>query len=132
MLIRESSSQGAAGTWLLALTYRNLTKRTCRTGGYPGVTLYSPTGKRLPKVTRAPRSYSRPRTLLLKRNSVAYGVIAYPDNFGGPCRRVAAVRVYAPNSTQSIRIRLKGAGRACGGRLLAYPLASSPSRSLNG
>jgi hypothetical protein len=130
--IRESSSQGAAGTWLVAISYRNVSKAACREYGYPGVTLYGPGGQRLPKVRWAPRSYSRPRSIILRPGHRVYGVISYPDR-GHRCRRVAATRIYPPNSRRSKHIRLRRADGACGKRwLLAYPLASSAKKSLRG
>jgi hypothetical protein len=37
--IREIPSQGAAGSFLLGLSYRNITRSSCRTAGFPGVLL---------------------------------------------------------------------------------------------
>lgn len=121
--ISEQASQGAAGTWLLVLSYRNTGAARCRTGGYPGVTLYAPGGTRLPPVKR---ERARAVSLELRAGQRAYGVITYPDNFGGRCRDVSAVRIYAPNSREASLIRVRHAGRACGSRnLLVYPLGAS-------
>jgi hypothetical protein len=131
--VSESSSQGAAGTWLLALSYRNVWKKKCLAEGYPAVTLYDQTGNPLPNLKRAPLSDSRPRSLLLAPSHLVYGVISYPDNVGSPCRAVAAVRIIPPEDRSSTRIGLRHAGRACGSRrLLVYPLAASAKQSLGG
>ena len=39
--IRKINDQGALGTYLIGIAYRNITQSTCTTDGFPGVTLYS-------------------------------------------------------------------------------------------
>ena len=124
--ISEQASQGAAGTWLLVLAYRNAGVAHCRTGGYPGVTLYTRGGTRLPPVKR---ERARSVSFDLKAGQRAYGVITYPDNTGGRCRVVNAVRIYAPNSREASVLRVRHAGRACGSRNLRVDPLGTSARS---
>jgi Domain of unknown function (DUF4232) len=122
--IREVVGQGAAGTWILGFSYENTGTRACNARGYPGVTLYTPRGRRLPPVKRGGQPPTKP--LILQPGQRAYGTVTYPDQqHRDVCRGVARARFYAPNSRRSVVIALRQTGRACGRLLLVYPLARS-------
>lgn len=129
--IGVADNEAAAGTHLLAISYKNVTRATCRTGGFPGVTLYGPAGDQLAIAKRG--TSRRAPQLLIRSGKRVYGVIAYGQ---APvarqrCPAVTAVGIYAPNSRRSTRIKLHQPGQYCGGAEV-YPLATSPRKSLNG
>jgi hypothetical protein len=129
--IRDAGAQAATGHLLLALSYQNVTRRTCITYGFPGITLYSH-GRR---IAVAKRGRSHPYSVLYVRpGRRVYGVIEWA-HFPFPghrrCPVVTGVGVYAPNSTQQVRAQFASLGIYCGDPIV-YPLASSPSRSLEG
>jgi Protein of unknown function (DUF4232) len=129
--IRQSGSEGALGTRLVTVSYQNTTRVTCRTGGFPGVTLYGAGGR---KLTVAGRVATRQAKPLVKSGKRVYGVVSYgetPVPESQRCPAVTALLVYAPNSRESTHVSLHQAGVYCH-RAEVYPLASSAQKSLNG
>lgn len=128
--IREIPSQGAGGSFLLALSYRNITGSSCHTAGFPGVTLLASqhrrlgVGKRLG--TRLPR-------LVVKPHARIYGVIQYSETPHPPrrCRTVKAARIIAPNSTKASLVSLPYGSQYCSPPIFVFPLARSARASLN-
>ena len=81
--VRDAGGQGALGTFLEALSYRNITDRTCTTYGYPGVTVYS-RGRKLTVATREP--HAMPAALQVRPGQRVYGVVAYNQTPSGTSR----------------------------------------------
>jgi D-serine deaminase-like pyridoxal phosphate-dependent protein len=130
--ITELNSQGAAGTRIVAMAYRNATTTTCHTQGFPGVTLLGTHGRRLAVAKRS--ALHHPARLVLRPGKRVVGVLTYsetpvPEN--ERCARVTAVRIYAPNSRQSSRVALRDTGQYCA-RAEVKPLARSAVKSLQG
>jgi hypothetical protein len=128
--VRAAGGQGALGTVLEALSYRNITGRTCTTYGYPGITVYS-RGRKLAVATREPHTV--PPLLQVRPGQRVYGVVAYSETSSGrrPCPTVTSLGVYAPNSTRYVRVHLRVGGGYCDRGAFVYPLASSPQHSVD-
>ena len=85
--IREvPSSQGAAGSFILILSYRNVSRFSCQTGGWPGVTLYA-RGRALPATRRTGPKGPR---LVVKPGESVYSKVSYvaSPQPGRICRKV--------------------------------------------
>jgi hypothetical protein len=112
--IRPVINGGAAGTRLIALSYRNLSRSSCTVTGYPGVTLYGPRDQ---KIVVAKRARPLPvRTLILRPgdrvyDGLSYGETPVPEN--EKCSAVIGLRIIAPNSRQSVRVAVHDAGQFC-------------------
>jgi hypothetical protein len=128
--VRDAGGQGALGTVLEALSYRNITDRTCTTYGYPGVTVYA-RGRKLAVATREPNTVAP--VLQVRPGQRVYGVVAYNETPSGrsPCPTVSSLGVYAPNSTRYVRVHLRVGGEYCDRGAFVYPLASSPQHSVD-
>lgn len=113
--IREApESQGAGGSFILILAYRDVSKYTCETGGWPGVTLYTREARALPGTRR---SGSKGPRLRVKPGRAVYSKVQYSETpeRGRSCKKVISARVFAPNSTQSSVVHLSDASAWCGG-----------------
>ena len=128
--VRDAGGQAALGTFLAALSYRNITQHTCTTYGYPGVTVYS-RGRKLTVAAREP--HAMPAALQVRPGQRVYGVVAYNQTPTGakPCPTVTSLGVYAPDSTRYVRVHLRVGGNYCGRGAFVYPLASSPHHSVD-
>jgi len=122
--ITESPSQGAGGSFLLELSYRNVTRVSCQNRGFPGVTLLGARHQRLGVGRRVGTKLPR---LVVKPNARVYGFIQYSETPHPPrrCRAVKAARIVAPNSTESSTVPLPNGSRYCSTPVLVYPLARS-------
>ncbi|HTU97320.1 MAG TPA: DUF4232 domain-containing protein [Solirubrobacteraceae bacterium] len=122
--ITEIPSQGAGGSFLLDLSYRNITHSSCQTHGFPGVTLIGRGQRRLGVGQRLGDKVPR---LVVKPHARVYGRIQYSETSHPPrrCRAVTAVRLFAPNSTESSTVRLPHGSQFCSPPILVYPLAHS-------
>ena len=123
---------GAAGTRLLALSYRNTTTSTCNMVGFPGVTLYGRGGRKL-AVARRGIHHQPIRVLQVKPGAREYGGISYsetPVPASRRCPPVTSLKIYAPNSRQASHVQLHHAGFYCAGALVR-PLTTSAIASLN-
>ena len=131
LLIRQVKTGGAAGTRLLALSYKNTTSHTCIAAGFPGVTLYGRARRKL--AVAGHKTHELIRVLQLKPGEQAYGGISYgetPVPTNQHCPPVTSLTVHAPSSRQATAVAVQHAGSYCGGAL-ARPLAKTPTVSLN-
>ncbi len=126
--IRKIGDQGALGTYLVVLAFRNITNRVCTTAGFPGVTIFSH-GRGVVVAQRRHAQYSR---LQVKPGWRVFDTVSYRHfpTRGQPCSAVTAIGIYAPNSSQSVRIPIRGGSVYCGGAL-ASPLAATIGGTLN-
>jgi hypothetical protein len=128
--IRKVNDQGALGTYLIGIAYRNITQSTCTTNGFPGVTLYSH-GRKLAVATRQRNAHFS--ALDVRPGRRVFGVVSY-RHFPSPghrCRAVTGLGVYAPNSTQFVRFSIRRGDVYCSGATV-YPLATSVKGSVSG
>ena len=128
--IRMINDQGALGTYLIGIAYRNITQSTCTTTGFPGVTLYSH-GRQLVVATRQRNAHFS--ALQVRPGRRVFGVVSY-HHFPSPghrCRAVTGLGVYAPNSTQVLRFSIRGGDVYCSAATV-YPLATSVKGSVGG
>jgi hypothetical protein len=101
----DTQGDGAAGSVYYRLEFTNLSNRTCRLFGYPGVSAVDVRGRRLG--SRAARNRAlTPRPVTLARGASASAVlqIVQADNFAtASCRVVlaAGLRVFPPDQTAS-------------------------------
>ena len=128
--ITELPSQGAGGSFLLALSYRNITHSSCRTRGFPGVTLLGSQHHRLGVGQRIGKKIPH---LDVKPRARVYGTIEYSETPRPPrhCRAVKAARIIAPDSTQSSTVQLPHGSEYCFPPIFVHPLARSSRGSLN-
>jgi Protein of unknown function (DUF4232) len=128
--IQQVNAQGALGTYLVGIAYRNITQSTCTTSGFPGVTLYSH-GSKLVVATRQRNAHFS--ALQVRPGRQVFGVVSYL-HFPSPghgCRAVTGLGVYAPNSTQFVRFSIPQGDVYCSGAAV-YPLATSVRSSVLG
>lgn len=128
--IRMVNDQGALGTYLIGIAYRNITQSTCTTNGFPAVTLYSH-GRKLVVATRQRNAHFS--ALQVRPGRQVFGVVSY-HHFPSPghgCRAVTGLGVYAPNSTQFVRFSILGGDVYCSAATV-YPLATSVRGSVLG
>jgi hypothetical protein len=123
--ITETGAQAALGTLLVQLGYRNRTSHTCLTGGFPGVTVLGAGGRRLSVARReaAPGLSRYP----LRPGQQVYGTVGY-HHFGvqgQTCPAVKALRIHAPNSTESTVVSLRTSSVQCGSFSEVYRLRRS-------
>jgi len=126
--IREvPSSQGAAGSFILILSYRNVSRFSCQTGGWPGVTLYA-RGRALPATRRTGPKGPR---LVVKPGGSVYSKVSYVESpqSGRICRKVIPARVIAPNSTQSSLVHLPHGSVWCGTSISVAPMGATVARA---
>ena len=121
--IQNLRGQGALGTFLLPIAYRNVSDRPCVTAGYPGITLYS-RGQRLAVAVRVRVRHS---TLTVNPGQRVISVVGYPHlRFGRRrCLPVTGLGVYAPDSSQFVRVRVHNASVLCANGAEVYPMARS-------
>ena len=97
-----ANGQGAAGTFSYELTLSNKGATTCRTKGYPGVSLINAQGLRIGNpATRIPQRISR---ITLAPTQRAHATIFLTDS-GAVCDHAtvaSALRVYPPDETTSL------------------------------
>jgi hypothetical protein len=122
--ITEVPSIGGGGSFYLELSYRNVRRSSCTTGGFPGVTLIGSRGQRL---SVARRTGGRGVTLTVKPGARVFGFISYSETpkTGRACRAVHAVKVYAPDSTQSSVVVLSDGSKDCQSSAFVYRLQSA-------
>jgi Protein of unknown function (DUF4232) len=128
--IRKVNDQGALGTYLIGIAYRNITQSTCTTHGFPGVTLYSH-GRKLVVATRQRNAHFS--EVQVRPGRRVFGVVSYL-HFPSPghrCRAVTGLGVYAPNSTQFVRFSIRRGDVYCSAATV-YPLATTIKGSVGG
>jgi hypothetical protein len=128
--VRKVYAQAALGTVYLALSYRNISHRTCASGGFPGITLYSRGRELTVGKGNSGLQYS---TLRVEPGQRVFNVVGYSQTSFGTrsCPAVTGVKVSAPNSSQSVRVHLGAAGEYCKRGAFIDPLASSARRSMD-
>ncbi|MFN8124141.1 MAG: DUF4232 domain-containing protein [Thermoleophilia bacterium] len=104
----DTRGDGAAGSTFYDLVFTNLSARTCRLSGYPGVSAVTAGGARLGRpagrdTTRAPRAVRLAPGASAVTTLRIVDVLNYPAAL---CRPVmaAGLRVYPPGSTRSARV----------------------------
>lgn len=99
-----ANGQGAAGTFSYVLTLTNDSSTTCRTKGYPGVSLIDAQGQRIGiPATRVPMRLS---SVTLAPSQRAHATIFLTDS-GAVCDHATvatAMRVFPPDQTTSLVI----------------------------
>lgn len=120
--IRKIGDQGALGTYLVTLAFRNITNRVCTTVGFPGVTIYSH-GRKVVVAQRRQVHYSR---LQVKPGRRVFDTVSYLHfkTPGHHCSAVTGMGIYAPNSTQFVRIPIRRGSVYCRDALVS-PLAAT-------
>jgi hypothetical protein len=126
------SSQGAGGSFYLALAFRNHASRVCGTGGFPGVTLLGANRRSLGVAKRSGKN--KLPILDVRPGKHLYDVIQYGETpvEGSGCHAVKAVRVFPPGNTRQTVIRLPHGSQDCARFIVVYPLARSVLQSHNG
>ncbi len=118
--ISEARSQGAGGSFYLALSFRNVTHTACTTVGFPGVTLLGAGDRRLRVARRVGTARSR---LTVRPGARVYSYVVYGETpVGRGCSAVKAVKVYAPDSRQASVVRLPHGSAICAARSSVYPM----------
>lgn len=128
--VSEEKGQGAAGTFIFGLSYRNSGQRSCSVLGFPGVTLY---GARHRQLAVAKRFTRIAHQVTIKPGQRAYGAITWggtPLGKAQSCPRVNLLRVYPPDNRSPISVRIHGAGWYCGDARV-YPIAASQRASFD-
>lgn len=88
-------SQGAAGTLFSRFAFVNVSSHACRLYGYPGVSAFTATARRIP--VRVTRDHGfPPRRVRLVPRRLAYFSLATSDQVVGPCYRAAIFRFIPP------------------------------------
>jgi hypothetical protein len=126
------SSQGAGGSFYLALAFRNRASHVCVTGGFPGVTLLGADRRRLGVAKRSGKN--KLPVLDVRPGKHIYDVIQYGETpvEGSRCHAVKAVRIYPPGNARAVVIRLPHGSQDCARFIFVFPLARSVRQSHNG
>jgi hypothetical protein len=129
--IREVRSGGAGGSFYLGLSYRNVTRASCKGTGIPRVVLIGRDHRVLGVARRF--GHTLPK-LIAKPGDRIYEQIQYGENppRHQPCITVQAARISLPGSTQASLVPLPVSSAYCIGTWIeAFPLASSVMSSLS-
>jgi hypothetical protein len=116
------------GTIYYGVGLRNDADRSCVTGGYPGISAYSPAGDRLP--LRAARQPGATPALTVAAGHSVYFTLGLSDGAdlpSGTCATtVGALHIIAPDDTASFAVATPLQGGkdpvACSGRAEVSPL----------
>lgn len=112
-------SNGAAGTFVLAIALKNTGSASCHTYGWPGVQFLSASGAKLPTHARRTTSdvvgATPANVLTLKPGEEASFRIAASDvgPGGTSCPNATRLQIYAPDDTVTMHVALPGIA-ACG------------------
>lgn len=101
-LTLNPTPSGAAGTFIYTFTIKNIAKRTCTLGGYPGVSLVNDNGNMIGSPAERANNYEEKKLSLAPNTEVKFEVgVPNKDNFpAGKCKEGATkFRVYPPNDT---------------------------------
>ena len=93
---------GGAGTFVYTFTLKNVGKRTCTLGGFPGVSLVNDNGNMIGSPAERATNYEEKKLSLAPNIEVKFEVgVPNKDNFPeGKCKEGAMkFRVYPPNDT---------------------------------
>lgn len=107
LAVSLGGSDGTAGSVVQTVVLRNVSGRTCRLGGYPGMAFYAASGAVLRStVSRATTPFGnvRPRTLVVRPGARASYGLLYVEPQTGPCPTTAEVAVTPPNATRSLLV----------------------------
>jgi hypothetical protein len=128
--VRQTSSNGAAGSIGLTYAFTNISGSTCSLFGYPGMLMLNASGKPLPTtVVRAP-SVVVPavseHTVVLAPNAIASFYAGYSDVSASSCPQASRLEVTPPNAYDHLVISTSIA--PCRGRINVSPVfAGKPS-----
>jgi Protein of unknown function (DUF4232) len=103
--VRSNGINGAAGTIHGAWVFTNLSTRSCRLFGYPGMQLYGRAGRPIPTIVK--RSLPpHPTNVTLAPGGSATFFSSYSDIPSGskPCPRSSVAAITAPNAVASLFI----------------------------
>ena len=103
--VRDNGTDGAAGTIYGAWVFTNLSGKTCKLFGYPGMQLYSRVGRPFPTIVK--RSLKPTPTLVtLAPGASATFFSSYGDVSSGSqgCPKSAVAQITAPNDFSSLFI----------------------------
>ena len=128
--VRQTSSNGAAGSIGLTFAFTNVSSTTCTLFGYPGMQMLAAGGGSLPTtVIRAP-SVVVPavaeRTVILGPNAIASFYAGYSDVSAGSCPQAARLEVTPPNAYDHLVIATSIA--PCRGRINVSPVFAGKPR----
>lgn len=128
-------SGGAAGTRLIALSFRNVGAGACTMSGYPGFTLYGPGNRKLAVAKRGRVAYLP--TLTLEPGGRVFSGVEYGENpitAKQKCPAVTALRIVAPDTRRATliaRALTKGYGPLglyCAGPPRSGPVATGGAK----
>jgi len=122
--VRQTSSNGAAGSIGLTYAFTNISGSTCSLFGYPGMLMLNASGKPLPTtVVRAP-SVVVPsvaeHTVVLAPNAIASFYAGYSDVSASSCPQASRLEVTPPNAYDHLVISTSIA--PCRGRINVSPV----------
>lgn len=122
--VRQTSSNGAAGSIGLTYAFTNISRSTCSLFGYPGMLMLNASGKPLPTtVVRAP-SVVVPsvaeHTVVLAPNAIASFYAGYSDVSASSCPQASRLEVTPPNDYDHLVISTAIA--PCRGRINVSPV----------
>jgi hypothetical protein len=128
---RVGGSTGAAGTIMLAVVLRNVSKTSCSLRGYPALRLYRPHRYLPTHVTRGGLvPLNRPvRTITLRPRGQSTVLVAYHGVPTGtqPCTTATTLFVLSEGSNDGVPVSIRA--KPCGGRLLEGPFVAGVVRA---
>ena len=124
LTVRQTSSNGAAGSVGLTYAFTNISATACSLHGYPGMQMLAAGGTALPTtVLRAP-SVVVPsvveHTVVLAPNAIASFYAGYSDVSAGSCPRAARLELTPPNAYDHLTIA--SSISPCRGRINVSPV----------
>jgi hypothetical protein len=121
--IAESGEQAALGRLYVTFAYRNITNRSCLTGGFPAVTLLGMGGRKL-GVARKVELPRHPGVLDVRPGGRVFDIVVYAHFKvdGYSCHAVTGARIDAPDSTQSSRVTIPQGSMDCLPTVGVYPM----------
>lgn len=129
--VRVTGSRDHGATFILAISFENISRYACTVDGIPSITLLRANDRRI-ALLRAAHRHPLHRIILKPRQTI-YNTITLPGHGHAPsCQRAASLRVRLPGNRQTSTIKLHDIhAMVCGRQTgVVHPLAASPHGSL--